>query len=176
MENKKRTTDVLRWAARIFAIAACAAFTVWIFSNSLKSAEESSAQSGAVFGLFKKVWTALFPSSSLAGATQDELNAVHDGMRNLAHFGEFCILGGLAALSVFSLTPKPIWQTVAFAYGVVVAVLDETLQIFSNGRAFEWLDLLLDLGGVTVGVGVSAFVLWLFYRAHQKRKKEKENE
>ena len=57
---------------------------------------------------------------------------------------------------------------------MAAALADEVLQIFTEGRAFEWLDLGLDVGGVLVGVVAVALVLFAL-RAAWKKKGEKVN-
>ena len=174
MKTTEKTTAVWIWTARILSAALCVAWTVWIFSNSLKTASESSEQSGGIFEAFKTFWVTLFPSSSLSDADAETLDAVHGGMRNFAHFAEFCLLGGIAALCTFTFSQKIAVQAIPIGYGVAAALADEVLQIFTEGRAFEWLDLGLDVGGVSVGVVAVVLVLFAL-RAAWKKKGEKVN-
>jgi VanZ family protein len=75
-------------ASRILCFVFLGLALLWlafIFSNSLKSAEESAEDSGKVLAFLQ----GLFPSLTV------------DGIRKLAHFAEFFVLGALGTASLF---------------------------------------------------------------------------
>lgn len=117
---------------------------VWIiviFSFSLQSGEESGELSGGIVawivGLF-------FPEDF----THIEL--VHFLVRKAAHFTEYFILGVLLSLTVREAKWKKV-LLVPWVLGTLVASCDETIQLFSDGRAGQVTDVMLDSSGVLTG-------------------------
>ena len=125
---------------------------VWIlviFSFSLQNGEESGALSGGIVawivGLF-------FPEDF----THIEL--VHFLVRKAAHFTEYFILGVLLSLTV----REAKWKKVLLApwvLGTLVASCDETIQLFSDGRAGQVTDVMLDSSGVFTGCMILTLVV-----------------
>ena len=125
---------------------------VWIaviFSFSLQSGDESGALSGGIVAWFVGLF---FPDDF----THIEL--VHFLVRKAAHFTEYFILGVLLSLNV----REAKWRRVLFApwlMGTVVACCDETIQLFSDGRAGQITDVMLDSSGVLTGCVVLMLVV-----------------
>ena len=118
----------------------------FIFSNSLKNAADSAVQSGTVKEIVDSV-LALFGYDDGIDTTL---------LRGLAHFGEFFMLGAFLAaeiLFVFPLTfesqsaKKFIIYVSPTAISLIVACIDEFIQIFSPGRVCDVLDVLVDTAG-----------------------------
>ena len=117
-----------------------AAMLCFIWGNSAMS----GAASGALSGRFLKYLAPLFAPLG---------NKAEFVLRNLAHFSEFTLLE----------TPK-IWLTRPLFLGLTAACIDETIQIYSPGRASSLLDVWIDFSGVTLGVLVSLLVYGLLSR------------
>lgn len=125
---------------------------VWIiiiFSFSLQSGEESGELSGGIVawivGLF-------FPEDF----THIEL--VHFLVRKAAHFTEYFILGVLLSLTI----REAKWNRVLLApwvLGTLVASCDETIQLFSDGRAGQVTDVMLDSSGVFTGCMILTLIV-----------------
>lgn len=123
--------------------------TLIIFTNSFMPAHISSAQSG-------------FFSTILYQITQHlgmnlKIEEVSWLVRKTAHFTQFLVLGVLWFLTlsqklILSKTIK--W---ALLYTSMTAVMDETIQLFSDGRAFSVVDILIDISGALTGI----IVLWV---------------
>ena len=112
-----------------------------IFSFSLQSGDESGKLSGGivawVVGLF-------FPEDFA------HIELVHFFVRKAAHFTEYFILGILLSLTVREAKwNRPLLK--AWALGTLVACCDETIQLFSDGRAGMITDVMLDSSGVFTG-------------------------
>lgn len=139
MKFKFKLTFVLR----IVFIALTLGWLAFIFSNSLQNAESSGASSGRVLAFLN----GFFQSLNIP------LTLTHEFVRTLAHFGEFAILGALlnlTFLSFFGVKAKAVFLT---ALGFCLsAVADECLQLFSDGRAFQLSDLLIDMSGGFMGM------------------------
>ena len=119
-----------------------AATIVFIWGNSLKSRSESQGLSLGVLKLLRPMLDAIFSPENVT----DHL------VRKLAHFTEFGALGAeLVLLTILLRRLK--WQSIVnclFA-GLVVALTDETIQLFS-ARGSQVADVDLDFSGVVAGV------------------------
>ena len=130
-----------------------------IFSFSLQSGDESGKLSGGIVawlvGLF-------FPEDF----THIEL--VHFLVRKAAHFTEYFILGGLLSLTVREARwSRPLLKP--WLMGTLVACCDETIQLFSDGRAGMITDVMLDSCGVFTGCVVLAMGLLFFDRRRARK-------
>lgn len=126
----------------------------FIWGNSLLPATDSGEVSGAlsrVVAFFLGSWAI----------------AAENVFRKLAHFTEFAALGVLLAWNCRLWGREKLLPQVLFA--MTVALMDETLQLFSPGRAGMVQDVWLDLGGFLTGL-----VLWLTVtRLRERREKRK---
>lgn len=120
----------------------------FIFSNSLRNGVESGNQSHTVHEIVNEV-------SEQLGIEEP----ISEGdLRTLAHFGEFAVLGLLLCgnLLCFGLTDlkQRIQKDILYFSSLIpicftVALIDEFIQKFSDGRASQWEDVLIDtLGGL----------------------------
>lgn len=85
-------------------------------------------------------------------------------VRKLAHLMEFTILGGV----LYAILRRYIeYGTVlkAIGLGIVIASLDEFIQIFSPGRSSQFSDIVIDTIGVVIGI----FSVRLAYSIGQKK-------
>ena len=122
-------------------------WTAVIFSFSLQSGEVSGDLSGSVL----EAILGFFMPGVLE--SPEKLELFHLILRKCAHFTEFMILGVLSsiALKYMKVGYKNI---IGLGYCVLVASLDETLQLFISGRAGRVQDVLIDSAGALVGVVV----------------------
>lgn len=121
----------------------------FIWGNSLMSAENSHA-----FSQWMKKVLAPFLSES------SEITREGSGLlRKIAHFTEFSALGFCLAWRSGMLERK---YRYAFAWGVMAAAIDETIQLFVPGRGPAVTDVLLDSTGVLTGMLLLCFghTLW----------------
>lgn len=70
-------------------------------------------------------------------------------LRKLAHFTEFSILGGVLA---WNAGLWPVSSSVPVLTGLLAAMADETIQLFSPGRASMVQDVWIDFAGVLAGL------------------------
>ena len=76
-----------------------------------------------------------------------------DLVRKLAHFSEFACLGLLLAGSFLLHGQQGIHRfTMPLLCGLLAACLDETIQVFSPGRASRLLDVWIDTAGAAAGI------------------------
>ena len=84
-------------------------------------------------------------------------------LRKLAHFTEFACLGALLTW-LHALLGRNGWWSLG--WGFLAACVDETIQRFVPGRGPNFFDVLLDTGGVTLGI----LLLLAGFAIHQKTK------
>ncbi|MCD7750010.1 MAG: VanZ family protein [Oscillospiraceae bacterium] len=155
---------------------------LFIWGNSMLPADISSEESGWVQSLLEPVLSVLQSGRIQAsltriadGITEPRLQALfHKGItwldehilsqsasylvRKAAHFTEYMILGVLMCLLLSKPNGKPrFWWPEVMCFAV--ASIDETIQLFSEGRGAAFRDVMIDLSGATFGVILAAIVL-----------------
>ena len=174
-EKVREKTDKIRLFWRIVTTVACVLMLVFIFSNSLQTGEDSTAQSSAVVDTIQDVASVVAPESSIATATGEDYDKLHADVRVLAHFSEFMLLGALFVWCWYSYTDKKIWLIAPAAGVVLTPMIDELLQTLSSGRAAEWMDVAVDtLGGFVGGIfAICTLIAGIYmYRKHQQKAKK----
>lgn len=118
----------------------------FIFINSMFDAVESSEQSSFVLNLLNSVLHSL----------QININLTEHFVRKSAHFAEYFVLGTLLFLTVKSFIMKLNVKILSASFiGLLIAVVDELIQLTSLGRSAQFSDVVLDFSGV-----VTSFVVW----------------
>ena len=149
--NKERVSP---WviAGRVVFTVALIACIVFIFSNSMAVAAVSEQSSGRVLHLMQAVLRRL---GHPALAERLTMHIV----RKLAHFCEYALEGFLLMLCMRVYSRHPLRHiTVPMLGGVLTALTDETIQLFSDGRSGQVTDVWLDSAGVLAGI-LAALVL-----------------
>ena len=108
----------------------------FIFARSLKSPERSSEESDMVGDIVGEV----IPPETKPGEFL-QLN-----LRKIAHFVEFAVLGIELALYVLFFVRKKAAVALSYSFGMLVSLIDETIQIYS-GRSSSVSDVWLDFFG-----------------------------
>ena len=147
-------------AFRVIFTAALLACILFIFRNSMQTGEVSSARSQAVTMLVNG-----FLGKFGLGPLSEHI------IRKLAHFSEFMLEGFLLMLCLRVYTRRFVrhisWPILG---GLLTALTDETIQMFSDGRSSQLTDVWLDFSGVMAGILVGLFCLalcrmcWLLYK------------
>ena len=151
-ESNMQKTSPWLIATRVLFTFALIACIVFIFSNSMQIADVSSVASGRALTLMRKVFTRL-GMPGIAGRLTDHI------VRKLAHFCEYTLEGFLLMLCMQVYTRNYIWHiSVPLLGGVLTALADETIQIYSPGRSSQVTDVWLDSAGVLAGI-LAALVL-----------------
>ena len=152
-QNQRTSPWLIAWRVIFtFALIGC---IVFIFSNSLQIADVSEGASGRVLGILQGILRHL----GLPGAA-DRLT-MHI-VRKLAHFCEYMLEGFLLTLCLRVYTRRFVrhisWPILG---GLLTALTDETIQLFSDGRSGQITDVWLDFSGVLTGILVGMFCLAL---------------
>jgi VanZ family protein len=176
MINNK-TKNLMVWCLRILLTVAFFAVMAWIFSNSLKDATQSSAQSSQVTEDIKQAIETVKPDVSFGGATDEEdFHILHGYIRDFGHFAEFALLCALCVWCIRSWTPKKFYLFVPIPSCIAVAIFDEYLQTFSDGRAQQISDVFTDTAGACTGFAFaicSLLVLAFIYQRWKRKESEK---
>ena len=112
-----------------------------IFSFSLQNGDESGKLSGGIVAWLVD-W--VFPDDFA------HVELAHFLIRKAAHFTEYFILGILMSLTIREAKWNLSWLK-AWMLGTGAACCDETIQLFSDGRAGQITDVMLDSSGVLTG-------------------------
>ena len=145
------------------ALVGCIAF---IFSNSMKIATVSSVSSGRVLTLLQGALRRT-GHPALAKRLTDHI------VRKMAHFCEYALEGFLLMLCMRVYTRRYVWHiSVPLLGGVLTALTDETIQLYSPGRSSQVTDVWLDSAGVLAGILVALVFMALCRLLFHHCKKE----
>ena len=157
MERDNERTSPWLIAARVVFTLALAGCIWFIFSNSMAVAQVSSASSGRVLQLMQAALRRLGHPALAQRLTQHVV-------RKMAHFCEYLLEGFLLMLCMRVYSRHPLGHiTVPMLGGVLTALTDETIQLYSPGRSSQVTDVWLDSVGVLAGI-LAALVLMALCR------------
>jgi len=150
----------------------------FIFVMSMEPAEKSDQTSGIIS---KQVLPVVYPDYEQFPPTKKVIayNNVQHGVRKVAHFSEYAMLGLCLRLCLESwfghrFVRKKTLYLLAWLGGTLYAVTDELHQLMIDGRAGQWTDVLIDSSGVLTGVLFAALVMYLIDRNVKKAEVNKE--
>jgi VanZ family protein len=148
-------------ALRAVLTLACVALVAFIFYNSLKTGDESAAQSNIVTDTVQKIIGFFAPKSWIATATGAQYERLHSYVRTLAHFSEFGLLGALTAWCWRAYTSDKLCLLFPVCLALFIPVLDESLQFLTAGRVADTSDLFVDTLGGICGLAFAILTLWI---------------
>ena len=99
----------------------------------------------------------------------------------IGHFSLFALDGVITYLYFYYLDKDKefkrrwIYLVPAFAIGVILAVVTESLQLIIPGRVGDIIDILIDIGGYLVGSGITFLIVYLVNRHQDKKALEESN-
>lgn len=123
---------------------------IWL--NSMKDAQASSDMSQTVLAKLIELFN---------------LSMTEHTLRKLAHGCEYTLLGFLLSNAVWRgmyfygkklKSPFISSITPTLLSGVLIALADETIQIFSEGRSAQVTDVWIDAGGILAGIIISGLI------------------
>ena len=142
-----------RWI--LYIVLCLIVFFIW--DNSLQNGGTSDG-----FSLIFAEWLA--PIADKLGF-YGNIWALNRIVRKLAHLTEFTILGGVLYVVLRRyIEYGTVVKTIGV--GIVIACLDEFIQLFSLGRSSQVFDVLIDTIGIIIGISV---VKLAYYISHDKR-------
>ena len=168
MERYNDTERTSLWviAGRVVFTVALIACIWFIFSNSMAVATVSTDSSGRVLA-----WMRIILRHLGHPGLADRLT-MHI-VRKMAHFCEYTLEGFLLMLCMRVYTRRYVRHiSVPMLGGVLTAMADETIQIYSPGRSSQVTDVWLDSAGVLAGVLIAlvfmALCRMLFHRCNKE--------
>ena len=142
-----------RWI--LYIVLGLIVFFIW--DNSMQNGGSSDG-----FSLIFAEWLA--PIADKLGF-YGNIWALNRIVRKLAHLTEFTILGGVLYVVLRRyIEYGTVVKTIGV--GIVIACLDEFIQLFSLGRSSQLSDVLIDTIGIIIGILV---VKLAYYISHDKR-------
>lgn len=159
---------------KLWFILLCAGVVLWvcfIWSNSIKPAVQSSQASGGIVQLLAG-WFGF----DLSGPVYE---LVTFWVRKSAHFLEYAVLGVLLWCSILTWGKAGSRQLKEYIFtkiplglllGVLTAMADESIQLFSEGRSCEVRDVWIDLGGTAFGIALVLLVQGIGFLIKKKRR------
>ena len=130
----------------------------FIFSNSMENGAKSSERSGSV-------------TEFVNGFLENiGMNPVSEYViRKTAHFSEYAVEGCLLLLLLWGYSLSlPLFGGWGLLGGVLTALTDESIQLFTSGRAGQVQDVWIDTGGVFCGMLFAAALLWLLPKVKRR--------
>lgn len=152
-----------KYIVLIIMIVIGAVMIGFIWGNSLQPA----AVSNEISGFARRIVNGLFRAIGLEQLTGDSV------LRKIAHASEFCLLG-IVLSAIFTIMKYKTYSALILS-GLFVALTDETLQLFVDGRAGLVKDIWIDLGGFITGCILANAIsagLSLYRRRKRLRKKD----
>ncbi len=140
--------------------AASLLWTCFIWSNSLKNAAESGEMSSGFLSFVNNILAHISPNLTLT----------EHFIRKSAHFCEFAFLGILFALAISLYREKfrSLHILIPALTALLVASVDELLQLFLDGRSCQFSDVLLDFSGALTGL-LAMHLIFLLIRYKRKK-------
>lgn len=131
--------------------------TAFIFSNSCRTAEVSSEQSGIIVNIVSQVINC-------------DTGILTTVIRKLAHMFEFFLQAVAVCLFTGSLGRLPEYVIYALFTGLLTACTDEFLQLFFDGRGSMVSDVFIDFSGTVIGI-VLYFIIYTVIKKLRSKKK-----
>ena len=162
--SKKRI--VFKWIVFGLAIA----INIFIIVNGFLNGDVSSKESDG----FSKAAADVINSVNEDTITKENFPAFASFNRKL--FGHFLLFVASGLTSTFAIhdfvTCPKISKSyfilaISFGFGVVIAVISELAQLTTSGRAFSFMDILIDSGGYLLG---SAVIFVIYFAKEIKNK------
>ena len=155
---KHKSLNILKITCIIALLFCIVMTTVFIFSNSVKSRELSSEQSGEIAQVIKPV---VDPENKIP------FNIFENKLRKAAHFTEFMLLG-FEAFALLTVVSKKAGRfdcrgiLFVLLFLLIVANIDETIQLFTQ-RGSSVLDVWIDFCGGIFGCFMCAAIYFIAF-------------
>ncbi len=164
------------WILRIMATAAVVAWMVVIFLMSADEGNDSGRKSDKVVKVVfdAAVKVGILEKEDVTPELREKAGFV---VRKGAHMAEYAILAVLLmlALTSWGVTRIAVRAGIAVPIAALYAASDEYHQLSVSGRSGQWRDVGIDLCGVIIGAGLTAFIMFLVRRKRAKTRNASEN-
>ncbi len=158
--RKRRALTVILVVLTVLQLA-------FIFAQSLLDAPSSSEESSSVLELVRPFFE-LFVGKG---------NVTESLVRKCAHVAEFAVLGALASSLSFVIGKRrPVHFVFVLLCSLAVAVTDESIQLFSDGRSGEIRDVLIDSSGAAFGIIITLTAIFIIIKIKGRSRHEKQSD
>ena len=134
-------------------------WTLFIWRNSLQIGDLSQQQSDWFVDRIKYFISSIFNINN----SQNDLSSLSFLIRKFAHFSEFFILSFLWSILILKLNNiynKKIFFPILLS--ILIAIIDETIQLYVPGRAGMLQDVFIDTSGAICGL-ISFLIIRKFF-------------
>lgn len=145
-----------RGKLRVWALVAVVLILGFIWGNSLLDGEDSSEISGGLLAWLISVLPFLSWLPEVV-------------LRKLGHFSEFTALGFFLCWLLRSDEQRGLQKiSLPLLCGILVANIDETIQVFRPGRSSSVVDVWIDAAGTCTGIGLFCLLCYVVSRRKKK--------
>ena len=160
------------WIWTIIVIVLAVAINAYIIMHSCLDAAASTKQSQGVVEVSEEVVNTISPGT----VTPENHDSFATFIRKaFGHFGLFVISGLLSSLATYLLINPFKWSKhyltviIGLAFGLIIAITTEIIQLNVPGRSGEFTDVLIDFSGYLLGALIIGLILFLLIRHFRKK-------
>ena len=160
------------WIWTIIVIVLAVAINAYIIMHSCLDAAASTQQSQGVVEVSEEVVNTISPGT----VTPENHDSFATFLRKaFGHFGLFVISGLLSSLATYLLINPFKWSKhyltviIGLAFGLIIAITTEIIQLSVPGRSGEFTDVLIDFSGYLLGALIIGLILFLAIRHLRKK-------
>ena len=142
----------MKIAKKIISLGFLVFWMCLIFSLSHQSGNVSSSESS---GIISYIFTLLFNLFNLdISMVNHYVEIFHEPIRELMHLLEYLVLGILLINVLYQFNFNKNIFVIAIIFCCIFSITDEVHQLFIKGRAFQFLDIIMDNIGSLIGIFV----------------------
>lgn len=156
-----KKSNIFKW----IVLAISVAINIFIIVSAVTNGDSSAAQSGN-FSRFLATIINAFSSNAINDGNFESFALVNRKL--FGHFGLFAVDGLTTSLAIFLFLKNSKYDRISIVwggslvFGLIVASISESFQIFTPGRYGTWEDIGIDFAGYTLGTAV-IFAIFLFF-------------
>ena len=171
----KLSKKYLIWTI-IFSVIAIA-INAYIIIHSCLDAVQSTEASDGVVEVTEEVINTVAPGTITPDNHESFVSLIR---KAFGHFGLFMVSGFFSSLAFYlSISPfnkQKYYQIIiiALAFGLLMGLITETIQLFVPGRSGEITDVLIDFSGYLLGFLIILLILSLIIRHIYKQEKKQQ--
>ena len=157
----------------ILSIILAVAINGYIIMHSCLDAAESTKASSQVVEVVEEVVNTVRPDTITAENHDSFATFIR---KAFGHFGLFAVSGILSSLALYlSLSPYE-WSkhyinvVFSLAFGLMMGIITETIQLAVPGRSGQVTDVLIDFSGYLLGTLILGLIIFLVLRKKNKNK------
>ena len=173
----KVSKKYLVWTIIVSSLAI--AINVFIIVHSCLNASQSSDASKGVTDFIARIINGIKPGT-ITDANYDSFSGFI--RKAIGHFGLFMVSGLLSTLAFYLVLNLFKWAKcylqiiIALAFGLMIAMITEIIQLNVPGRSGEFTDVLIDYGGYVLGFSIIFLILFLVIKSKNKKSANPDNQ